>query len=143
MTEILRHPLRVGYADTDQGGVVHHSVYFRWMEQARVELLRANGVDYRSLEYDRKMALPVADAHIKYRRPAHFDEELEVECRIGKLGRASIRFDYRVLRGEELLTEAEITLACIQLPSGKLRSLPELVSAPLKNLQADGALQGS
>ena len=131
MIEVVRHPIRVGYADTDQGGVVHHSVYLRWMEQARVELLRANGIDYRSLEYDRKMALPVAEASLKYRRPARFDEELEVECRLGKLGRASLRFDYRIERGDELLTEAQITLACIELPSGKLRSLPEVVRDPL------------
>ncbi len=132
MIEAIRHPIRVGYADTDQGGVVHHSVYLRWMEQARVELLRTNGVDYRSLEYDRKMALPVAEATLKYRRPARFDEELLVECRLGKLGRASMRFDYRIVRGDELLTEAQITLACIELPSGKLRSLPDVVRSPLQ-----------
>lgn len=125
--ERIRHPVRVGYADTDQGGVVHHSVYLRWLEQARVEFLRANGLEYRALEYDTRIALPVAEARVKYRRPARFDEQLEVECWIGKLGRASIRFQYRVHRGGEVLTEAEITLACIALPEGMLRALPDAV----------------
>ena len=131
MTKPMRHRLRVGYADTDQGGIVHHSVYFRYLEQARVEVLRECGIDYRSLEYDDKFALPVVDAQIKYKRPALFDDVLEVECWVGLLGRASVRFDYRVLRGEELLTEAKIMLACIELPSGKLRSLPPSVREPL------------
>jgi len=138
MTSPMRHQLRVGYADTDQGGIVHHSVYFRYLEQARVELLRECGIDYRSLEYDDKFALPVVDAQIKYRRPAQFDDILEIECSVGLLGRASIRFDYRILRGDDLLTEAKIMLACIELPAGKLRSLPPSVREPLK-----AAMQGS
>ncbi len=119
----VRYSVRVGYGDTDQGGVVHHSVYLRWLEQARIEWLRVHGLDYRSLEYNRKLALPVVEAHLRYRMPARFDEVLEVECALGKLGRASMRFDYRVLRGDDVLTEAQITLACIELPAGKLRSL--------------------
>lgn len=121
--------VRVGYGDTDQGGVVHHSVYLRWLEQARVELLRARGVVYRDLEYDEALGLPVAEARIRYRKPARFDEELAVETRVGRLSRASIRFDYVVRRGEEVLSEAEITLACVKLPEGRLQRLPDRLHA--------------
>ena len=120
------HRVRVGYVDTDQGGVVHHSVYLRWLEQARVEYLREYGIAYRDLEYDEEFALPVAEAKLKYRLPAKFDEELDIETRIGRLSRATIRFDYVVRRAPtDVICEAEILLACIKLPGGRLRSLPE------------------
>jgi acyl-CoA thioester hydrolase len=124
---VHRHRIRVGYADTDQGGVVHHSVYLRYLEAARVEWFRAEGIDYRAVEYDQKLGLPVAECSLKYRRPAKFDDVLDIECWVGKCGRASMRFDYRVLRGDEHLTDASVTLACVELPHGKLRSLPELL----------------
>ena len=126
---VHRHRVRVGYADTDQGGVVHHSVYLRYLEAARTEWFRTEGIDYRSVEYDQKLGLPVAECVLKYRRPAHFDDVLDIDTWIGKCGRASLRFDYQIFRGETHLTDAAITLACVELPRGKLRSLPEMLLA--------------
>lgn len=125
---VHRHRVRVGYADTDQGGVVHHSVYLRYLEAARVEWFRAEGIDYRQVEYDQKLGLPVAECALKYKRPAKFDDVLDIDTWVGHCGRASLRFDYRVLRGEDLLTEATVLLACVELPHGKLRSLPDLIT---------------
>ena len=123
----FRLPVRVAYVDTDQGGIMHHGAYVRYLEVARVEYLREHGVTYKDLEYDHHFALPVIDMRVKYKRPARFDDELVVETWVGKLGAASIRFDYRVTRGDELMTEAEVTLACVKLPSGRPVRLPDVV----------------
>jgi acyl-CoA thioester hydrolase len=124
---VHRHAVRVGYIDTDRGNVVHHAAYLRWLEHARVEYLRARGLDYRLLELDDQMGLPVVEAKLRYRLPARFDDELAIETRVGRLSRATVRFDYAVMRGEERLVEAEILLACVKLPEGKLMSLPDVV----------------
>jgi len=123
----IRHPVRVGYADTDQGGVVHHSVYLRWLEQARVEYLRAHGIVYRDMEFDQKFALPVVQAKLRYRLPALFDEELEVETWVGHMGGAVLRFDYTIWRDDERLLDAEIKLACVGLPGMKPQRLPDVI----------------
>jgi acyl-CoA thioester hydrolase len=117
----------VGYADTDQGGVVHHSVYLRYLEAARVEWLRARGVIYRDFELDDEFALPVVEATLRYRRPARFDDDLNIETWVGSMTRATLRYDYAVRRGDELLCDAKILLACVKLPTGTPRSIPEQI----------------
>jgi acyl-CoA thioester hydrolase len=63
------------YAETDKGGVVHHSVYAVWFEMGRTELLRANGVAYKDLEAA-GVFFVVVQLNIKFRRPAQYDEQL-------------------------------------------------------------------
>jgi acyl-CoA thioester hydrolase len=124
---VHRFPVRVGYIDTDRAAVVHHSVYLRWLEHGRIEFFRERGLDYKALELDDSLGLPVVECRMKYKRPARFDDEIVVETRIGRMSRATVRFDSEVKRGDVLLVQAEITLACVRLPEGRLRSLPERV----------------
>lgn len=131
--------VRVGYVDTDQGGVVHHGTYFRYLEHARVELMRERGLDYKRFELDDKLGLPVVDASIQYRQPARFDDLIEIKTWIAIANRAKVRFDSLVMRGDVLLTEAAITLACIRLPEGRICSMPAsmiaLADASVRNLR--------
>jgi acyl-CoA thioester hydrolase len=124
----VRHHVRPAYGDTDQSGVIHHAVYLRWLEEARTAYLRDEGVGFRALE-EARVGFAVVHADLRYRKPARFDEELVVEAWVGKLGRAQLRFDYRILRGDELLLEAELTLACIHLDHMRAIRLPDAVRA--------------
>lgn len=121
--------VRVGYADTDQGSVVHHSTYLRYLESARVELMRERGLTYKHLELDQALALPVVEANLRYRQPARFDDVLEITTWIAVAHRAKIRFDSVIRCGATTLTQAELTLACIKLPEGKLCSMPDVILA--------------
>ena len=95
--------LRVRYAETDQMGVVYHANYFVWFEVGRVELLRALGHTYRALEAS-GVNLPVIHAECDYRRPARYDDELEVRT-IGRLiSPARVAFTYELIR----LADAEL-----------------------------------
>lgn len=123
----FRYRVRVQYVDTDQGGVVHHAAYLRFMEQARVELLRHQGVDYRRFEQEVGKAIPVAEIRVRYKLPARFDDELLVETWVGVCNRAKLRFDYRIRRGEQLLTEAEITCACVDVARQKICSVDPIL----------------
>jgi acyl-CoA thioester hydrolase len=125
----VRHPVRPAYGDTDQSGVIHHAVYLRWLEEARTAYLRDEGdVGFRALEAER-VGFAVVRAELRYLKPARFDEELVVEVWVGKLGRAQLRFDYCIYRGEERLLEAELTLACIHLDHLRAMRLPDSVRA--------------
>lgn len=129
MTFRATHAVRVGYVDTDRAGVVHHSTYLRYLEQARVEYLRERGVDYRRFELEEKKALPVVRVALAYRAPARFDDALVVSTWVGHASRAKVRFDSEVRRGAELLLTGEITLACVVMPEGRICSMPEEVIA--------------
>jgi acyl-CoA thioester hydrolase len=122
-------PLRVRFFETDLMGVVHHAVYLTYVEAGRVEYLRARAVDYRELA-GRGFHMPVVEATLAYKRPAHFDDELVVETRLSALTRVTTRFDYRILRDGDVIATASTLLACIDA-AYKPRRIPEDVSALL------------
>ena len=123
----VRTPLRVIYGDTDQMGVVYYANYLRYFEAGRNEHIRACGLRYRDFEERFGLRLPVAEAGVSYRSPARYDDLLVVETRIAGVGRASARFDYRLLRGDEVLATGHTVHACVDL-EGRIRRMPrELV----------------
>lgn len=115
--------IRVRYYETDGQGFVHHANYLVYFEQTRVEQLLALGYDYAQLERD-GVLLVVNKFACKYHRPARFGDILRIQIRTVRARGARIDHEYRVLRGEELVAEAESTLACIDR-EGKVQRLPE------------------
>ncbi len=105
-------PIRVRFGETDLMGIVHHASYLGYFEVARVEWLRRRGVTYAEWAA-RGVHLPVVDADLRYRMPAHFDEVLDVETRLTELRGVSMRFSYRIVREGTLLTEGSTRLACV------------------------------
>ncbi len=126
--------VRVRYGETDQMGVVHHKVYLDYFEVARTELLRSHGLPYVELESSGFM-LPVVDAHVRYKQPARYDEQLEVLTRVERVRAADLRLGYRLQRKEDgaLLATAEITLACTG-QTGRVRRLPQQLRQLLLSL---------
>jgi acyl-CoA thioester hydrolase len=89
--------LRVRYAETDQMGVAWHGCYFAWFEVGRTELLRERGMSYRELEAQ-DLHLPVVEARASYRRPARYDDLLEIRTELAGHSGARVSFNYEVHR---------------------------------------------
>lgn len=124
---------RVRFAETDLMGIVHHSSYLLYFEAGRVEWLRDRGVTYADWAA-RGVHLPVVEANVVYKAPARFDDLILVETSLSELRAVSLKYSYRVLRGEQLLIEGFTRLACIDADHTLLR-IPEemrdvLLSAP-------------
>ena len=115
------------YAETDQGGVVHHSVYPVWFEMGRTELLRANGIAYKDLE-EAGIFFVVAELRIKYRQGAHYDEELELETVCSKVTVGRVEHSYKLIRSCDgtVLAEGWSVLACLD-KEGKVHRVPEFM----------------
>jgi len=92
-----RTVVRVRYPETDRMGVVYHANYLVWFELGRTELMRERGCSYAELEDRRKIFFPVVKAGATYRRPVHYDDELEVLTRLTAVGGARVKFAYRVV----------------------------------------------
>lgn len=90
--------VRVRYAETDQMGIVYYANYLVWFELGRVELLRALGLAYSSLEIDHGCILPVVEASCRYRAPARYDDEILIETRPALVRGPVLKFAYRILR---------------------------------------------
>jgi len=115
--------VRVRYPECDAQSVAHHSVYPIWMEIARTELLRVNGLSYKQCE-ERGVFFVVVRMELRYRRPARYDDELSVNVRCTNMGRIKLEHSYEIKRGEELLVEAATTLACVDR-TGRPMAMPD------------------
>jgi len=116
--------VRVRYKDTDTMQVVYYGNYLTYFEVARVEFLRQH--DRPISEVNTKLHMPVAEAHVKYLRPARLDDLLEVRCWIGEKKRASFRFDYEVRNeDQELLASGFTRHACLDPATGRMIAIPD------------------
>ena len=89
-------PLRVYYEDTDAQGVVYYANYFRFMERARTEWLRALGVDQRALLNDQRRMFVVTETQAAFIAPARFNDEIVVTAGLAKLGRATFDIEQNI-----------------------------------------------
>lgn len=118
-----RFPVRVYFEDTDLSGIVYHANYLRYMERARSDMLRLVGIDQRGTHAAGEGVYAVADLSIRYRRSARLDDDLVVVTRVLKLTAPAVRIHQRVMRGDEVLTDAEV-LAAFVSPDGRPRRQP-------------------
>jgi len=123
-TREFRWPIRVYYEDTDAGGVVYHSDYLKYFERARTEWLRSLGFEQPELRTGDGIIFVVRSIRIKYAQPARFNEMLEVTSRLVEIGRSRFVFEQTLLRGEELLTQAQVEVACVADPGFRPTALP-------------------
>lgn len=115
------------YAETDQGGVVHHSVYPVWFEMGRTELLRANGLAYKELEAA-GIFFVVAELAMKYRQPAKYDGKLELQTSCSSISASKVEHTYKLSRRSDgaLLAEGSSVLVCVN-GEGKIRRMPDFM----------------
>jgi acyl-CoA thioester hydrolase len=115
--------VRVYFEDTDFSGLVYHSRYLHFMERARSDMLACAGIGQRAAFEGGEGVYAVADLHIKYRAPAHFDDALLVVSTVEEIRGASVVIHQRVMRGDQLLTQAEVTAAFLS-PEGRPKRQP-------------------
>jgi acyl-CoA thioester hydrolase len=118
----MRHDIRVIFGDTDQMGVVYYANYLRYFESARAAYWRALGKSYKDL-VAWGVALPVIEAHCQYKRPAYYEDLLGVDVDVSELRGASLRFAYRIYRGDDLVADGTTRHAVIGT-DGRPRALP-------------------
>lgn len=135
-------PVRVYYEDTDSGGVVYYANYLKFMERARTELLRSIGFEQDKIQQELGIIFAVHSANIQYKKPARFNDELNVVTSITSLGKASIYFQQSVFLETShhsdsttgLLSAAEIKIACLNAEKFTPQSIPASI---IKNINKE------
>ena len=135
--DTLKINLRVKFYDTDLMGVVHHSNYIRWFETARVEFLRAVGIDLNEMIND-GILFPIVEVQAKYLHSAKFDDELELEITPAVMTKAKWEFEYKIRRAgeEKILVEGFSRNVFTNAATGKIMRLPEKYFSMLTNIDA-------
>lgn len=125
-------PIRVYYEDTDAAGIVYHANYLRFAERGRTEMLRAAGFEHASILKEKGTAFTVISMQINFKSPAKLDELLDVQTRMLSVGGASMEMAQGIYRGDVLLVDMIVKIACIDR-NGKAARLPEAVRELFKN----------
>lgn len=129
-------PIRVYIEDTDAGGIVYYVNYLKFMERSRTEFLRTLGYDKPAV-MDNGLLMVVHAAEINYRRSARLDDELQVTTQVSKLARSYVEFAQTVRRGDEVLCDGMVRVACVVAESMRPCPLPETLREQLKQFQTE------
>lgn len=135
----LRVRARIYLEDTDAGGIVYHTTYLRYMERARTEALRAAGFE-QSATFGEDLSFVLHTMNIRFLTPAHLDDEVEASCSLEDSGGARLTFRQQVrsTHGALVHCEAEVTVACIKLRSGRPQRLPPALLIGLRAALSGG-----
>ncbi len=126
-----RLPVRVYYEDTDFTGVVYHANYLRYFERGRSDFLRVAGVSHADLlADDQPTAFVVIRMEVDFRRPARIDDALVVRTTYDTVKGPRLAISQTITRGEDVIAQAEVQAACIDL-SGRARRPPAGLVAAL------------
>lgn len=128
-------PLRVYIEDTDAGGIVYYVNYLKYMERARTEFMRSLGFD-RSRIFSADCLFVVRDIALVYHAPARLDDELAASVSVTGVRGASLSLFQTVRRGDELLVDADVTIACVSRDELRPRRMPGDMLATLRRQAA-------
>lgn len=104
---------RVYYEDTDAAGVVYYANYLKFAERARTEWLRSHGFDQSLLWEQKGVGFVVRRCEISYIRPGRLDDLITVKTSLQEAGKARMKLAQQCFRGEDLLVEMEVEIACV------------------------------
>jgi len=121
--------VRIYWEDTDAGGIVYYANYLKFMERARSEWLRAQGIEQGPLQREQGIIFVVVSAETHFQRPARYGDLLQVTCQVEKQTKASLIFKQDVIRrtgdSSELLVTGRVRVACLDAEKFRPRALPD------------------
>jgi acyl-CoA thioester hydrolase len=114
---------RVGFSDTDAQGVVYYGRYMPYFDLARVEYHRHLDL-LRTEPQDKQFVMRAMT--VEYHAPARFDDPIEVDVRVQRIGTSSVTYEFAAyLAGEELAVTATQTLVLVDLAQRRPCPVPD------------------
>ena len=125
--------IRVRYADTDKMQFVYNGKYLEYFEVGRTELLRESGLPYSEIEKT-GYQLPLIEAGLKYKNPAHYDDVLSIEAKLNELYSAKVHIEYIISRESDqtLIATGFTTHMFIKVDNKKPTKPPQIYIDALK-----------
>jgi YbgC/YbaW family acyl-CoA thioester hydrolase len=129
---------RIRVVDTDVSTRIHYSALFRHLEAAETEFLRSIGLEY-SRWFEKGYSLPRIHVEADYLAPLCFDDEIDTEVRVERIGESSLTLGFRVVKiatGEEA-ARGRLVGVCMDIRSGKSTPIPAVIREALEKVQAE------
>src|SRR5437016_5731462 len=115
MGEPFHTTRRVEFVDTDMAGIAHFSNFFRWMEAAEVDFLRARGLSVKLPWEGEELGFPRVSASCDYLRPARFQDVLDIAVRVEKVGRKSVTYTFEFILDGGVIARGRVSTVCCRV----------------------------
>ncbi len=119
---------RIRFIDTDASGRIHYTAIFRYFESAEIEFMRSLGIVY--LKHD--FTFPRVHVECDFKLALLYDDLIDIEVCLTKLGRSSVRFEFRTMKEGQLAATGVIVVACMSRKTQRAIVIPEDVREKLK-----------
>ena len=126
MAKNFIYKFRIYYEDTDSGGVVYYANYLKYLERARSEAIYSLGLTNTKLRKDYGTLIIVKSCNIEYKKPARFEDELEIISSVLTKTKTSFTMKQIIKKHEELISEADVQLVTVN-KEGKLVKIPKIL----------------
>ncbi len=132
MAKKFKFNVKIYYEDTDSGGVVYYANYLKFLERARSEAIYSLGFSNSGLFESHGILLIVKSCNIEYKKPAKFEDKLQIISEIISFTKTSFIMKQDIKRNDELISAAEIHLVAVD-KNGKPSKIPEELKQKLEN----------
>ena len=132
MAKKFNFTVKVYYEDTDVGGVVYYANHLKFLERARSEAIYSLGYTNSDLLINHGVLLIVKSCNIEYKKPAKFEDILDINSEVKSFTKTSFLMKQNILRNSEIISEAEIHLVAVD-KDGKPSKIPEELIKKLEN----------
>ena len=126
MHENFYHTVKVYYEDTDAGGVVYYANYLKYLERARTEALASIGLSNLQIKQKFGALIIVKSCNIEYKKPAKFEDEIEIISKINEVKNSSFKMHQLIKRKSDIISVADVTLVTIN-GKGKPVRVPNML----------------
>ena len=126
MSKYFKYKFKIYYEDTDSGGVVYYANYLKYLERARSEAIYSLGLTNIKLQKHYGALIIVKSCNIEYKKPAKFEDELEVISSVLSKTKTSFIMNQIIKRSEEIISEADVQLVTVN-KEGKPIKIPEIL----------------
>ena len=84
----------IQYYETDSMKIAHHANYVKWMEEARLSFFKEIGFDWKKMEKDTGIMIPVLFQSVEYNKMLRFDDNVLIRCKCEKFNGVKMNFTY-------------------------------------------------
>ena len=127
MSKYFKYKFKIYYEDTDSGGVVYYANYLKYLERARSEAIYSLGLTNTNLQKNHDTLIIVKSCNIEYKKPAKFEDELEIISSILSKTKTSFTMLQIIKKNEEIISEATVQLVTVN-KEGKPIKIPEILN---------------
>ena len=122
---ISKSKVIVRYAETDQMGIIHHSNYIRWFEEARIDFMNQIGLTYKTME-EEGIISPVLEINCKYLKMMYFDDIATIKLKISSYTGVRFTFEYEIYNQDKQLCTIGSSSHCFMNRKNRPISLKKL-----------------